>query len=281
MRSGLKWKISVLACLAALPACKKDASKLASDDSAQSDIDIELDNQDIDLPGPVENLLSLVYGTPVFGDGKSIRTELRFDPKKGLDPVAAAIQNLPKSVGDAVTIEDGGIDSLAQTATETVATTLKFRGVCVDGVAYLLVGTEELNNYTFEPLSGVAGVLLKNVAKMPKTYRTDLVSCKDRVNELIKIKYKEPQNVDTRLTIIESLNFAFSFIPGYSGAENISNGKAILGTAEIVADIASLGAATKFKAGWQTLTLSKRMYRSVQGGFRMATIGSNMNIVKF
>lgn len=50
-----------------------------------------VETRDVDLPGPVEKLLSIVYGTPMFLSGSGPLISLKYNESQGLTPIKHAI----------------------------------------------------------------------------------------------------------------------------------------------------------------------------------------------
>ncbi|MCX6116148.1 MAG: hypothetical protein NT027_01290, partial [Proteobacteria bacterium] len=113
------------------------------------------------------------------------------------------------------------------------------------------------------------------IGVMPPSHSPQIKGCRNRFIELVNLKVANNLAVSSQEHKIETLNFVFSLIPMYSGAESIRDGNTLMGSAEIIADIASLGFATKFKAGWKSLGLSERAINHARKGALSAYVVAN------
>lgn len=278
--------LAICAFFASASSCKrvKDSSastKEAANEAAATDVDanMEIEMIDVDLPGPMENLLSLVYGAPVFSDGGKTRTALRYDPKAGLDPVNAAmsaLQSRPDLKG-IIKIEDGGTQHLVAVAARETTLIQKFHGVCIDNYTFALAAALPSGSTTI--LSDANQYELRLVASMPPAMRPDLKSCRERFLELVDIKFKGSHDAAAALHRVDTLHLLFSWMPLYLGASEFSEGKTAKGIALITGDIITVGLFSKFRAGWSTLRMSQKTFEAARTGARMTLIGANAVIL--
>ncbi len=281
-------------------ACKRSASKLAADTASNQEVDMETEFEPIDLPGPVANLLSLSFGTPVFMDKMPTekRTELRLlQGFKSPNPISLAIDTMisdsrlkeglqPEYAGElSVSVRGDVCEKLPCNPNDPNKPQLsasnsfmrKFFGYCLNDKVFALQAFSTIEGQdpailqedATDPLS------LRLLGMMPTSYRQDIKGCKSRFRELLNVKVVNEQHQQTFSQEIETINFGFSFIPGYSGADNYRQGNKVLGVAEIVADIATLGLGTKFKAGWMMLGVAEDFLPKIHNGLATAAVVAN------
>ena len=278
--------------------CKKQGSKLASQ-SIEQDIELDTEFEDINLQGPVGNLVSISWNVPVFDSGKSLgkKTELNlltgFKTPSPIETAVNVIKSDAKLQGILNAEYAGQLsvnmfgevceklpckkESDSQKTASGDMFMRRFYGYCLNDKVYALQAYSTApgkdQDVLQEDFDGA--LVLRLLDKMPPSYRTDIVGCRARFEELVKVKFANTQQQINMSSQIETLNFAFSFLPGYSGVENYTKGNVVLGVSEVAADIASLGLATKFKAGWKSLMMSERMFENVQNGAIAVNVVAN------